>query len=165
MAFTPDFDVAIDGPDGIRFAGQAINLMGQQTGMTLRPQLVTFADAAASGAGLLAVTSGEQLASAGMNPPLLPGASTSAGVNGSPDTEIDVNGALGVVQSFTQNGRTVLAISGTGDWSLVDRSFDYIRGLPNRWSSLTGDVVATGPAGCRQSHRPRGRRNAQRVPR
>jgi hypothetical protein len=146
MAFTPDFGVAIDSPDRIRFAGQAINLMGQQTGITLRPQITTFADGAASGTGLLVVTGGDELAKAGMKPPLLPGKSTSAGVNGSLATDIDVNGALGVVQAFTQNGRTVLAISGTEDWSLVDRSFDYVRGLPNRWASLTGDVVATGPA-------------------
>jgi hypothetical protein len=120
--------------------------MGQQTGVTLRPQVTTFADAAASSTGLLAVTSGGQLDSAGMNPPLQPGGRNSVSVNGVPGTDIDVNGALGVVQSFTQNGRTVLAITGTEDWSLVDNSFDYIRGLPNRWASLTGDVVATGPA-------------------
>ena len=146
MAFTPDFAVAIDHPDHIRFAGQAINLMGQQTGVTLRPQVTTFADAAASQTGLLVVTSGDELVKAGMNPPLLPGKSNSVSVNGTPDTDVDVNGALGVVQSFTQNGRTVLAITGTEDWSLVDNSFDHIRGLPNRWASLTGDVVATGPA-------------------
>lgn len=145
--FTPDFDVALGRPDLLRFAGQAVNLMGQQTGVTLRPQVTSFADAAASGTGLLAVTGGEELAGAGLTPPLLPGTSTSASVDGGLSTDIDVNGALGVVQAFTQNGRSVLAVSGTGDWSLVDTAFDHIRGLPNRWGSLTGDVVATGPAG------------------
>jgi hypothetical protein len=147
MAFTPDFYVAIDSPDHIRFAGQAINLMGQQTGIRLRPQVTTLSDAAASSTGMLVVAGGEQLVKAGMNPPLLPGDSNSVSVNGSPDTDVDVNGAIGVVQSFTQNGRTVLAITGTDNWSLVDNSFDHIRGLPNRWASLTGDVVAAGPAG------------------
>jgi hypothetical protein len=146
MAFTPDFDVAVEHPDQIRFAGQAINLMGQQTGVTLRPQVRSFADAAASSTGLLVVTSGDQLVKAGMNPPLLPGAANSVSVNGTPETDVDVNGALGAVQAFTQNGRTVLAVTGTDDWSLVDNSFDHIRSLPNRWASLTGDVVATGPA-------------------
>ena len=41
----------------------------------------------------------------------------------------------------------VLAVNGTDDWSLVERSFDYIRSLDSRWASLTGDVVATGAAG------------------
>jgi hypothetical protein len=67
-------------------------------------------------------------------------------VTGSIATDVDLKGSLGVVQAFTDNGRTVLAISGSGDWSLVDASFDYIRALPNRWASLTGDVVATGAA-------------------
>ena len=40
-----------------------------------------------------------------------------------------------------------MAINGADDWSLVGRSFDYIRALPSRWASLSGDVVATGPAG------------------
>ena len=43
MAFTPDFDVALDNPGYIRFAAQAINLMAQQTSVTLRPKVTTFA--------------------------------------------------------------------------------------------------------------------------
>jgi hypothetical protein len=39
-----------------------------------------------------------------------------------------------------------LAINGTGSWSLVQSSFDYIRALDSRWASLSGDVVATGTA-------------------
>jgi hypothetical protein len=41
----------------------------------------------------------------------------------------------------------VLAINGADDWSLVGQNFDYIRALPSRWASLSGDVVAAGPAG------------------
>lgn len=147
MALTPEFDVAIDNAEHLPYAAQAINLMGQQTAVTLRPRVTTFADAAASGTGLLAVTGSDELTKAEMNAPLLPGAPNTVGVNGSVDTDVDLNGPLGVVQAFTDNGRTVLAVSGSGDWSLVDASFEYIRGLPNRWASLTGDVVATGAAG------------------
>ena len=78
---------------------------------------------------------------------LRPGGPNTVDVNGSTATDVDLNGALGVVQAFTDKERTVLAVSGSGDWSLVDASFDYIRALPNRWASLTGDVVATGSAG------------------
>lgn len=144
MAFTPDFDVAIDSPDHLTYAAQAINLMGQQTTVALRPRLTTFADAATAGTGLLAVTGGSELASAAMHPPILPGAPNTVSVNASPDTDLDLGGPLGVVQAFTHNGRTVLAISGSGDWSLVGDAFNYIRGLENRWASLSGDVVATG---------------------
>lgn len=147
MAFNPDFEVALDQPGHVGFAAQAINLMGQQSTVPLRPHVTTFADAATAGTGLLAVTDGSQLAAAGMTPPLLPSSSSALDVNGSPQTDVDLKGGVGVVQAFTQNDRTVLAISGNDDWALVNSSFDYIRGLPNRWASLTGDVVATGAAG------------------
>ncbi|KUI32354.1 hypothetical protein AU195_08870 [Mycobacterium sp. IS-1496] len=146
MAFTPDFDVAIDAPGHLRYAAAAINLMGQQTGETLRPRVTTFDAAAASGTGLLVVGEGAELAAAGMTPPLLPGAPNTFGISGSPETEVDFSGPLGVLQVFTHNARTVLSISGTRDWALVDDAFDHIRGLPDRWASLTGDVVATGAA-------------------
>jgi hypothetical protein len=146
MAFTPDFNVTLDNPDYIRFAAQAINLMAQQTSVTLRPKVTTFGQAANSRTGLLAVTNGAALARAGMKPPLVPNGASDVGVNGDPATDLNLNGPVGAIQAFTNNGRTVLAISATGDWSLVDASFDYIRGLPSRWSSVVGDVVATGPA-------------------
>ena len=144
MAFTPDFNVALDSPEYIRFAAQAINLMAQQTSVTLRPKVTTFGQAAGSRTGLLAVTNGAALARAGMKPPLVPNGASDVGVNGDPATDLNLNGPVGAIQAFTSNNRTVLAISATGDWSLVDASFDYIRGLPSKWASVVGDVVATG---------------------
>jgi hypothetical protein len=38
----------------------------------------------------------------------------------------------------------ILAVDTSGDPTLLDRSFDHIRGLDGRWGSLAGDVVATG---------------------
>ncbi|APE19274.1 hypothetical protein BOH72_18740 [Mycobacterium sp. WY10] len=146
MAFTPDFNVALDSPEYIRFAAQAINLMAQQTSVTLRPKVTTFGQAANSRTGLLAVTNGAALARAGMKPPLVPNGASDVGVDGDPSTDLNLNGPVGAIQAFTSNDRAVLAISATGDWALVDASFDYIRGLPSRWASVVGDVVATGPA-------------------
>ncbi|BBZ20466.1 hypothetical protein [Mycolicibacterium gadium] len=147
MAFAPEFDVAIDQPEHIRYAAQAINLMGQHSVVALRPRLATLDEAAGRGSGLVVVASGEELARAGMQPPMLTTGATVVDVNGAPITDIDIHGPLGVVQAFSHNGRMVLALNSTGDWGLVDRSFDYIRGLENRWASLIGDTVATGPAG------------------
>nr|WP_090340753.1 hypothetical protein [Mycolicibacterium malmesburyense]CRL70251.1 hypothetical protein CPGR_01547 [Mycolicibacterium malmesburyense] len=146
MAFTPDFDVAIDDPAHLTYAAQAVNLMGQQTTVALRPRLTTFAAAASGRNGLLVVTDGTKLADAGLDPPIRPGASNTVNVNANPDTDLDLGGPLGVVEAFTHNDRMVLAATGTGDWSLVRNAFDHIRGLENRWASLTGDVVATGAA-------------------
>ncbi len=147
MAFTPDFDVAIDSPGHLRFAAEAVNLIAQQTGVSLFPRLTTLPVAAASGRGVLAVAPGEDLAAAGMTPTVLATKGTTVDITDTPSTGVDLNGPVGVIQVFTQRGRKVLAINGSGDWSLVGRSFDYIRGLDSRWASLSGDVVATGPAG------------------
>ncbi len=147
MAFTPELDVAIQRPDQIRYAAQAINLIGRQASVPLQPSLAGLDEAAKRGTGLLAVTSGEQLQRVGLRPPLsLPGAGAVA-VNGATVTDIDLGGSLGVVQAFPHNGRVVLAIDSTGGPQAADRSLDYIRSLDGGWSALTGDVVAAGDAG------------------
>ncbi|MDA4103821.1 hypothetical protein [Mycolicibacterium monacense] len=147
MAFTPDFDVAVDTPDQIRYAAQVINLMAQQSTIVLAPTVIGLDEAAKRGTGLLVVAPGDKLTQAGMRPPLLTTGADAVDVNGSPVTGIDLNGPLGVIEAFSHNGRMVLAVGYSGDRALVDRSFDYIRGLEGRWSSLSGDVVATGAAG------------------
>lgn len=147
MAFTPEFDVAIDSADQIRFVAQAINLMGQQSTVTLRPNVTTLDAAAPRRAGLLVAAAGGDLARRGLPPPLMMTSQTAVDVNGTPVTGVDLNGPLGVVEAFPNNGRMVLAIDTAGGSDLLYRTFDYIRGLENRWASLTGDVVATGAAG------------------
>ncbi|AQT78487.1 hypothetical protein B1R94_03370 [Mycolicibacterium litorale] len=146
MAFTPDFDVVVDQADHLRFAAEAINLMGQQTAVTLHPRLSTLPAAAGNGRGLLVVARGEDLSRAGLKPTVLAQQGNSVDFRGATDTDVDLNGPVGLVQVFSQNNRTVLAVNGTDDWSLVERDFDYIRALDSRWASLTGDVVATGAA-------------------
>lgn len=140
MAFTPEFSVSVETPQQIRYAAQAIHLMAQQSTVPLRPNVVALEEAAGTGVGLVLVASSDELGRLGMNPPLNPAAPTR--VDGSTITEVDLKGALGVVQAFSQNDRMVLALS--GDAALLDQDFDYIRSLPNRWGSLNGDVVATG---------------------
>ncbi|WP_193044592.1 hypothetical protein [Mycolicibacterium baixiangningiae] len=147
MAFTPDFDVTLNSPDRIGYAAQAINLMGQQTAMLLRPHLTSLDEALGSRTALLAVVDGPELIRAGMAPPLAAESPDRLTVDGSTSTEVDFRGPVGSLQAFSDRGRIVLAVSGGGDWSLLDESFRYIRGLPDRWASLSGDVVATGAAG------------------
>lgn len=147
MAFTPDFDVVVDEPGHLHFAAEAVNLMAQQTAVTLQPRLAALPAAAGSGKGLLVVARGEELARAGLAPSVSSGRGNSVNVGGTPNINVDLNGTIGVVQVFSQQERKILAISGTDDWSLVERDFDYIRNLPARWASLSGDVVATGTAG------------------
>jgi hypothetical protein len=147
MAFTPDFDVTLSSPHRIGYAAQAINLMGQQTAMLLRPRLSSFDDAIDSGTPLLAVVEGPELTNAGMTAPLAADGPDRLTVGGSTATGVDFRGPVSSLQAFRDHGRTVLAVSGGGDWSLLEDSFEYIRQLPQRWASLSGDVLATGAAG------------------
>lgn len=147
MAFTPGFMVAIDQPDHLRYAAQAINLLGQQTAAILQPHLTSLPEAVRSGSGALVVARSEELAAGGLTPPMLSEGADAVDINGVPATDVDLSGPLGVIQAFSDRGRTVLAVDASQDWSLVDRCFDYIRAQPSRWASLSGDVVATGPAG------------------
>ncbi|MHA0285281.1 hypothetical protein ACXYX3_02405 [Mycobacterium sp. C3-094] len=151
MAFTPDFEVAIDKPDHLRYAAAALNLIAQQTQITLRPRVTHLSDAAASGSSALVVSGGRELADAGLHPPLLPGMAETVDVGGAESsaaaTLVDLHAPLGMVQAFTDSGRAVVAVTGTGDWTLVDATLNHVRGLPDRWGSLAGDVVATGIAG------------------
>ncbi|MCW2512489.1 MAG: hypothetical protein JWR11_1531 [Mycobacterium sp.] len=147
MSFTPEFDVALDETDQIRWAAQAINLLGQQTSVTLRPNVTTLDAAISRRSGLLVAANGGRLARAGLLPPLLMTSTTAVDVNGAPVTGIDLNSPVGVVEAFSSDGRMVLAIDTSGGTTLLDRSFDHIRGLNGRWGSLAGDVVATGVAG------------------
>jgi hypothetical protein len=147
-AFTPEFSVALDRPEMIRYAAQVINLISQRTGTLLRPQVVSLADGAASRTALLAVTGTEGgLARIGMPPPVAVDGSGTVQVDGAADTGARLNGPIALVQSFTQNRRAVLAIDVPDRQELADKNIDYIRGLDNGWSSLSGDVVATGAAG------------------
>lgn len=148
MAFTPVFDVSVDQPADIRYAARVINLLGRETTVLLRPQVRPAEEAAASGNGWLAVTSGEALDGFGLNPPLKPGARNDLTVDSLlRSTNVDPNGPLGFLQAFTQDGRVILDIQTTGESDLLDRGLDYIAGLERQWGSLYGDVVATTPAG------------------
>lgn len=147
MALTPEFDVSVDRPEHLRYAAQAINLLGQRTAESLRPRVTSLPEVARSGLGALIIAPGEDLAAAGLKPPMLSRGVGSLDIDGVPATDVDLNGPVGVIQAFSNQGRTVLAIGASLDWSLVDRCFDYIREQPSGWGSLTGDVVATGAEG------------------
>ncbi|WP_006244706.1 hypothetical protein [Mycolicibacterium tusciae] len=144
MAFSPEFDVALSDPTQLHYAARTVNLLGQQSSVVLRPSLTSLDDGIASSSGLLIVAPGDELSKRGLTATILAKGKDSATVNGRPSTDLKLNGSIGVIQAFTDKGRMVLALSGEGDWSRVDRSFDYINAQESGWRSLSGDVVATG---------------------
>jgi hypothetical protein len=61
----------------------------------------------------------------------------------------DIDNGLGSIQAFADppRNRSVVLVTTTGEWTLVDPLFSYIDGLGGGWSQLTGDVLAAGAAG------------------
>lgn len=86
MAFVPEFNVAVDDPNRIRYAAAVVNLMGQQTSVALRPRLVTLDAGVNAAIGLLIVTSAEDLAKRGLRLPLLGATDDTAQIHGNPLT-------------------------------------------------------------------------------
>lgn len=150
---TPEFDVAVERADLIGYAAQAINLVAARTSVVLRPRLVDLEDGADSGVPLLAVTTGSVLSTLDMSPPVAVGADGTLDFDGTTDAAVRLDGPTAVVQTFADDGRAVLAVTvpdGAGSpdgQDLGAMCLDYIRQRDNGWSSLSGDVVATGAAG------------------
>ena len=61
----------------------------------------------------------------------------------------DIDNGLGSIQAFADppRNRSVILVTTTGAWPLVEPLFGYVDQLPDGWSSLDGDVVAAGVDG------------------
>jgi len=152
-ALTPEFEVAVEEPALIGYAAQAINLVASRTGTVLQPRLVGMQEAADSGTPLLTVTTGQDVSTLDMSPPVAVGADGTVDFDGLTDAAVRLDGSTAVVQTFADDGRAVLAVDVPGGARSPDGRMlgavclDYIRQRDGGWSSLSGDVVATGAAG------------------
>ena len=54
---------------------------------------------------------------------------------------------LGTIQAFSQNSRTVVLVSTSGSWELVDPLFAYLDDQQGDLANLRGDVLVAGRAG------------------
>ena len=65
------------------------------------------------------------------------------------ELQVNIDQGLGSIQAFadTPRNRSVVLITATGDWTLVDPLFGYVDGSVGDWSQLTGDVLAAGAGG------------------
>ena len=61
----------------------------------------------------------------------------------------DINDGLGSIQAFADRprNRSVVLVTTTAAWTLVDPLFAYLDGLPGGWAQLSGDVLAAGVGG------------------
>lgn len=148
--FSPSFMVAMDGSDPGQLvdAARVINAIARQTSYQLTPQVVDLKTAADSRSGALIVAKSAAIADTTLNPPV-GGDATTVDIGLPTELKADIADGLGSIQVFGDqpHDRTVVLVTTTDDWRLIDPLLDYIDAQPGGWSALTGDVLAAGAAG------------------
>lgn len=144
----PEFLVAFDGssPDQLDFAVRAVSDAARMTGSPLTPRVVDVNAAADARTGAIIVANTATIDGTSLRPPL-GGQGAQLEVGLSRELRAEVNRGLGAVQVFADQprDRTVMLVTTTGAWSLVEPLFGYIDAQPDGLASLTGNVLAAGP--------------------
>lgn len=148
--FSPEFLVALDGssPNQLDYASRVVSDIARRSEAPLMPRVVNVKDAAGASTGALIVANSATLRSTSMRPPIS-GENSDVQVALRDELRANINGGLGSIQVFADQprNRTVVLVTSSGAWSLVEPLFGYIDQLPDGWSSLAGDVLAAGADG------------------
>jgi hypothetical protein len=148
--FSPEFLVALDGsgPKQLDYASRVVADLARQTEAPLMPRVVNVKDAAEASTGALIVANAATLRSTSMRPPI-GGEGSDVQVALRDELRVDLDRGLGSIQVFADQprDRTIVLVTSTGAWSLIDPLFGYIDQLAAGWSGLEGDVLAAGAEG------------------
>ncbi len=148
--FSPSFMVALDGsgPGQLIDAARVVAAIASLSGRQLTPQVVPLQTAVDSRSGALIVAKSEAIEKTSLNPPV-GGNATSVDVGLPTELRADIADGLGSIQAFADppRDRSVVLVTTTDAWSLVDPLLDYIDSNNGGWSALGGDVLAAGAAG------------------
>jgi hypothetical protein len=148
--FSPSFEVAFDGsnPNQLILAARIVAAISSLTNAQLTPKVVDLKTAADGESGALIIAKSSALKQTSLLPPLS-GDGTALDVDLPSELRANIDGGLGSIQVFADRprNRTVVLVTTTEEWNLVDPLFDYVDGLDGKWSALFGDVLAAGEAG------------------
>ncbi|WP_349270659.1 hypothetical protein MPNTM1_01959 [Mycolicibacterium parafortuitum] len=148
--FSPEFFVALDGssPDQLGYAARVVNEIARLTDTTLTPKVVDVKAAAEARSGALIVANSAAIEQTSLDPPIA-GNRSSVDFGLPEGLRAEIANGLGSVQAFADpaRDRTVVLVTTTGAWTLVDPLFDYIDRFDQGWAALSGDVLAAGAAG------------------
>lgn len=148
--FSPSFMVALDGsgPSQLAYAARVVAAIASLTSRQLTPQSVDLETAADSNTGALIVADSAAIENSSLNPPVS-GDGTAVDFGLPTELRADIEDGLGSIQAFADrpHDRSVVLVTTTDSWALVDPLLNYIGGLDGGWSQLTGDVLAAGRAG------------------
>jgi len=145
--FSPSFMVAMDGsgPNQLSYAARVVGAIARLTSTQLTPQVVDFKTAADADSGALIVANSEAIGQTTLNPPVS-GDGPAVDLGLTTELRANIDDGLGSIQAFADQprNRSVVLVTTTASWSLVDPLFSYVDGLDGGWSALTGDVLAAG---------------------
>ncbi|MBO0681414.1 hypothetical protein JRC04_28460 [Mycolicibacterium sp. S2-37] len=148
--FSPRFMVALDGsdPDQLIWAARIVGAIARLTSVELSPQVVDLKTAVDANTGALIVAKSGAIGRSNLNPPI-GGDGNTVDVALPTELRADINDGIGSIQAFADGARdrSVILVTTTGAWSLVDPLFSSVDGANGNWSGLTGDVLAAGAAG------------------
>lgn len=148
--FSPRFLVAFDGssPNQLAYAARVVASISRLTNAPLIPRVVDLKTAIDATSGALIVAKSEALQDTSVSPPV-GGAGSSVEIGLPVELRADFQDGLGSIQAFADRprDRSVVLITTTDTWPLVDPLFDYLGQLEGGWSALTGDVLAAGAGG------------------
>lgn len=146
LGWQPTVQVALDGtdPGQLDAAAQLIASVQRSSAVALSPVLVPLDQAISSRTGALVVADAKNAQP--LNPPINTADSTTL-VDLPSQIRVSIPDGLGTVQAFAQNSRTVVLVSTSGSWDLVDPLFDFLDEQQGELANLRGDVVVAGVAG------------------
>lgn len=148
--FSPEFLVALDGsnPNQLDYATRVVAAIARLTGVVLMPRVVDVKAAADASTGALIVANAATVEQLSIQPPVR-GESSDVQIDLHDELRIDINRGLASIQTFADEprNRSVVLVTTSGAWSLVDPLFGYLDQVIGGWSSLDGDVLAAGTEG------------------
>ena len=146
LGWQPTVQVALDNtnPAQLDAAAELIASIQRSSATALSPVLVPLDQAIASNTGALVVASAANARP--LNPPINTEDSSTL-VDLSAQVRLAIPEGLGTIQAFSQNSRTVVLVSTSGSWSLVDPLFAYLDAQQGDLANLRGDVLVAGGAG------------------
>ncbi|WP_239582017.1 hypothetical protein [Gordonia rubripertincta] len=146
LGWQPTVQVALDGtdPGQLDAAAQLIASVQRSSAVALSPVLVPIEQAVFSRTGALVVADAANAEA--LDPPINTEESATL-VDLPAQVRINIPDGLGTIQAFAQNSRSVVLVSTSGSWDLVDSIFAFLDEQEGELANLRGDVLVAGRAG------------------
>jgi hypothetical protein len=150
QALVPSFQVSFDHDDVARLNAAVSTVCGFQriSPVLLHPNVVPLSTSKANSLPLLVVATASSI-QGDFTAPLQYRGGALYSVASAGGGQVKLATPVAAIQAFddTAHNRTVLQVTTTSSWDLVQGLFSYLGNTPTNWAALTGDVLAQGQNG------------------